>query len=137
MTMTGSCLCGSVKFEITGEPIFIGSCYCVDCQKESGSGHLAVIAVPDAAATVTGAVKSYSKPGASGKAVKRSFCANCGTTVFGQPEMMQGTSMFRAGTLDKPSTLAVSMAIYCADATPWDQPPAGIPHYPGMPGPPE
>ncbi len=33
----GSCLCGAVRFEITGETTKIGMCHCSKCRKVSGA----------------------------------------------------------------------------------------------------
>lgn len=33
MTTTGSCMCGAVKYEFTGEPKVTALCHCTDCQK--------------------------------------------------------------------------------------------------------
>ena len=82
MKMTGGCLCGAVRYELSGEPTFVGNCYCAQCRKESGAGHNTVVAVPDTAAKISGKTKSYSQAGASGKQVKRNFCPNCGTKLM-------------------------------------------------------
>ncbi|MEJ2380636.1 MAG: GFA family protein [Gammaproteobacteria bacterium] len=37
--LTGSCLCGSVQYEITGEPKRFYHCHCSRCRKASGTGH--------------------------------------------------------------------------------------------------
>ena len=37
LNITGHCLCGSVSFECSAEPIFQGSCHCDDCRRSSGS----------------------------------------------------------------------------------------------------
>jgi hypothetical protein len=137
MTMDGSCLCGAVTYQIEGDPAFVGSCYCNECHKESGAGHITVVAVPETAAKVAGITKSHTMPGGSGMEVKRSFCPNCGTTVYGQPAMMPGTMMFRAGTIHQAEQLAPTMAVYVLEALPWDQPPAGMPAFPKMPLPPQ
>lgn len=44
MSLTGTCLCGAVRYEASAEPVFSGNCYRIDCQKEAGSGHLTVVA---------------------------------------------------------------------------------------------
>lgn len=133
MAMSGGCLCGAALYEVSGEPIFVGSCYCCDCQKESGTGHTTVVVVSEAAAKVSGALKTYTKIGDSGKPVKRTFCPTCGTTLFGQSEAVPGTMAFRAGTLDDPKGLSLEMAIYVARAQPWDMPPAGLPAHQVLP----
>lgn len=33
----GSCLCGSVKFEIDAEPASVSNCHCRKCQKQHGA----------------------------------------------------------------------------------------------------
>lgn len=135
MTMTGSCLCGAVTYAIAGEPSFVGNCYCADCRKESGTGHLTLVAVPAATVTAIGATQSYTKPGDSGMDVTRIFCPNCGTTLFGEPAMMAGMLMVRAGSLNEAARLVPHMAVYAADALPWDQPPAGMLAFAKLPPP--
>ena len=34
----GSCLCGQIAYEVTGDPHFCGLCHCVNCQKWTGTG---------------------------------------------------------------------------------------------------
>ena len=36
---TGGCACGAIRYEISGEPIFMNDCQCRDCQRTSGTGH--------------------------------------------------------------------------------------------------
>ena len=133
MTINGGCLCGAVTYQIEGDPTFVGKCYCTECQKESGTGHLTVVAVPAAAAKVTGVTSAHTMPGGSGMDVTRTFCPDCGTTLYGEPAMMAGTMMFRAGTVNQAEHLVPTMAVYVAEAPPWDQPPAGMTAFPGTP----
>jgi hypothetical protein len=37
---TGGCLCGALRYEAEGEPLYAGYCYCTDRQKASGSGFI-------------------------------------------------------------------------------------------------
>lgn len=34
---TGSCLCGKVRFSVSGEPARVGICHCLDCRKHHGA----------------------------------------------------------------------------------------------------
>jgi hypothetical protein len=38
-TLKGSCLCGVVKYEVTGEPSRFYHCHCSRCRKVTGTGH--------------------------------------------------------------------------------------------------
>jgi hypothetical protein len=38
-TLKGSCLCGAVKYEVTGEPKRFYHCHCSRCRKATGTGH--------------------------------------------------------------------------------------------------
>jgi len=133
MSLSGTCLCGAVRYEANAEPAFSGHCFCADCQKETGGGHLTIVAVPDAAVKVTGTTATFSKPGASGQIVERTFCPKCGSTLFGRPEVMAGMTMLRAGTLDDPSQIAPSMSVYTSRARAWDPPDSNIPGFQEMP----
>jgi hypothetical protein len=134
MSLTGTCLCGAVRYESSADPVFSGHCYCADCQKETGGGHLTIAAVPDGAVKFTGTVNTFTKPGGTtGQPIERSFCAKCGSTLFSRLESMPGITMLRAGTLDNPSKIAPSMSIFVSRAQAWDPPSASIPGFPEMP----
>jgi hypothetical protein len=135
MSLSGSCLCGAVRYVIDGEPKFASKCYCKDCQKETGTGHITAIAVPDAAVHFTGEIKQFSKQGDSGQLVVRGFCPTCGTTLFGRPQMFSGLTLIRAGTLDDASSIKPSVAVFGSRAPHWDQPPANMQVFPELPPP--
>ncbi len=42
----GGCLCRSVRYECSAEPIAMGNCHCHDCQRVTGSGYASGILVP-------------------------------------------------------------------------------------------
>jgi hypothetical protein len=133
MSLSGTCLCGAVRYEAGAEPLFSGHCHCADCQKETGGGHITIAAVPDAAVKVTGATTTFTKPGGSGQPTERTFCSKCGSTVFSRPRAMAGMTMLRAGTLDNPSQISPSMSIFTSRATAWDPPNTSIPGFPELP----
>ena len=132
MAITGGCLCGAVRYELQGEPLFGGLCYCTDCRKTSSS-HTAALAVPEAALKVTGELKRYAKPGGSGKNVARAFCPNCGTGIYSAGESRAGVVMLKVGTLDDTEIFKPMAAVYVSRAPSWDQPPAGMMAFPEMP----
>ena len=126
MTTNGGCLCGQLRYSFEGAPDFVGKCYCMDCHKESGSGHITFLSVPGDAITTTGESRTYVKLGDSGRDTVRTFCPACGTTIFGHPTVMGDVRVVRAGTLDDPAGLVPTVAVYGSRAPAWDPPPAGL-----------
>jgi hypothetical protein len=129
--MKGGCLCGAVRYEVGGDMLFGGNCYCVDCRKTTSS-HSASMAVLEATVKITGAVSSYSSPGGSGNEVTRMFCATCGTGLFSKG-VRPGVMMVRAGTLDDVELYKPMASIYVSRAPTWDRPPTDLPAFPEMP----
>ena len=115
----GGCLCGKVRYRADADPAFVGVCHCADCQRFTGSAFSTVIAVPAAALKVSGVLKTFSKPGDSGKLIHRRFCPECGSGILDEAEVLAGVAMVNAGTLDDPSWVKPHSEIYCDSAQPW------------------
>lgn len=131
--ITGGCLCGAVRYEVSTEPLMRVICYCRDCQRASGAPHFAAFLVPVEALRVTGERKQFAVIGDSGKQVHRTFCPDCGTTLFGQSEtMLQGISI-SAASLDDPKAFAPQVQFYTASAQPWDIIDPQLPQFTRMP----
>ena len=132
-TLTGGCLCGAVRYQITADPVFSGRCYCEDCRKTSGTGHNCVLAVPEGAVSITGKLTEFTKKGGSGQPMTRRFCPTCGSRISGSPAVLQGLTLITASTLDEPEKFVSQMSVFCSRATSWDRPPADTPAFPEMP----
>lgn len=132
MAFKGHCLCGAVHYELRGPAVFMGNCYCVDCRRESGSGHITAVAIPDPTLQMRGATQDFTKPADSGQTIRNTFCPVCGTTLFTHPSALPGLALIRAGTLDDTSQVVPQVNMYVACAPAWDKPAAGLKDYPGM-----
>jgi hypothetical protein len=88
----GGCRCGSVRYEVRGEPMRVGICHCTDCRKETGSAFLAYADWPSRCFTMSGEYKTYEG---------RSFCPNCGTRLF---HLNQHHTEICVGSLDEAPT---------------------------------
>jgi hypothetical protein len=119
--ITGCCLCGRVRYTATGEPAFSGLCHCRNCQRYTGSAFQTFIAFPAASVSVQGELKTYSHTGDSGQLVDRRFCANYGSGVIDEVDVMPELIGILAGTLDGPDAFKPTMEIYCSRAQPWTQ----------------
>ncbi len=57
--------------------------------------------------------------GDGGKPVHRGFCPNCGSTVFGKPEVLSGIRSIAASSLDDASLFQPQVHIWTEDAPHW------------------
>ena len=114
----GSCLCGTVRYEIEGELGPIMLCHCSPCRKATGTAFGTGSVVPlDQFQIVAGreALKEY----ASSPGVYRVFCSGCGSPLFSKRDSMPGMVRLRIGTLDTPVPDKPAAHIFVADKAEW------------------
>ena len=136
MMLSGGCLCGAVRYEADGEPVFACFCHCRDCQKATGTGHAAALSVPRGALRVSGETRPFAKNGDSGLTTTRHFCPICGSVVMGEIEIMPDIISLYAGTLDDPSAFQPQLAIFARSRPAWDHVAADLPTFEAAPPPP-
>jgi hypothetical protein len=74
---TGGCLCGSVRYEASGEPYNITHCHCLDCRRSSGAPFVTWASFRRSDFQfVKGQPREIRWAGRV-----RSFCAQCGTPL--------------------------------------------------------
>mgnify|MGYP001178227042 CR=1 FL=1 len=134
-TRTGGCLCGAVRYEVTGDPMMQVACHCTDCQKASGgSPTLALVVAPGAVKVTKGTPKRFVSKGDSGAEVVRVFCDNCGSPLFSEPASSGGAIMVvKIGSLDDPSDFKPQIDMYMSSARPWHAPHEGAMQFPKGP----
>ena len=119
MGLTGGCLCGQIRYELTADPLMCVTCHCKNCQRQAGSALSIIIGVPDGSVEVEGVPKTYDDKGDSGATVQRQFCENCGSPVFTKVENPPGVMFIKAGTLDDTSSLNPSFHCYTKSKQNW------------------
>jgi hypothetical protein len=117
--ITGGCLCGRVRYTVTGEPVFSGLCHCRNCQRYTGSSFEAVVAFPTPSVSVKGELKTYEDMGDSGQPVHRRFCPNCGSGIIAECDVLPGLTIVLAGGLDDPAAFKPTMDVYWSSSQPW------------------
>jgi hypothetical protein len=130
---TGGCLCGRIRYTVTGEPAFSSLCHCRNCQRYTGSAFETFIAFPAASVSVHGELKTYDDTGDSGQPVHRRFCPNCGSGLIAEADVLPGVTIVLAGTLDDQAAFKPTMEIYCSSAQPWPQTVGERKRFPKMP----
>ena len=92
---SGSCFCGAVQFELTGEPAAMGYCHCESCRHWSaGPVNAFVLWKPDALRITKGAgnIGTYTKNPSS----NRKWCKTCGGHIFSEHPGLGLTDVYSA-----------------------------------------
>lgn len=131
MEHSGSCLCGAVRFQVTGPLPGPDACHCNDCRKFSGH-YFASTDVPRSALTVQGAEHLTWYQGS--EKVRRGFCSTCGSSLFWDPIGHDWTGV-AMGAFDGPTHTQLHVHVWVgdrgdyyaiADGLPHIQPPSGL-----------
>jgi hypothetical protein len=119
--ITGGCLCGSIRYALSQAPVETVVCHCRNCQKQAGSALSVVAVVPRASLAVKGELKVFEDRGASGHAVFRKFCPDCGSPVVTDTPAAEraGIVFVKAGTMDDVSHLRPAKHYWTQSAQPW------------------
>lgn len=80
-TRTASCRCGKLKATVTGEPVRVSVCHCLDCKKRSGSAFAVQARWPAKQVRIEGLSKSWVNTADSGNKITFHFCPDCGSDV--------------------------------------------------------
>jgi len=120
-SVEGGCLCGAIRYTLTGPVLYCAQCCCKDCQKATGTGHTTIIGIHRDQLDVRGTPKIYSTHGDTGGRVSRHFCGECGGRLYTSGDLPGSVIMVQAGSLDDPSVVSPTMVIYLKDATAWDR----------------
>ena len=119
-TLTGSCLCGSVQYEVTGEIQRFYHCHCQRCRKATGTGHASnLLVTPHTSITwVKGEdlLARYKVPEA--ERFFNCFCKNCGGPMPRVVPELDGV-LIPAGSLDTPSPLPAQARIFWDSRAEW------------------
>lgn len=95
----GSCLCGKVRYEVSGDIDEVSMCHCKQCQKAQGSAFAAVAPVRSADFRITQGAE-YLKEYRATPNKARVFCLECGSPLYSARDDRPEMKRLRLGTLD-------------------------------------
>ena len=108
----GGCLCGAVRFEVTGPLRDVVLCHCEMCRRTHGHvGAYSAAARSDLRLVESRGLRWY----ASSAIARRGFCSQCGGTLFWEAPARDSVSI-AAGTLDAPTGLTTTLQIHVESA---------------------
>jgi hypothetical protein len=132
LPLTGGCLCGGVRYEISVPLESAGYCHCTRCQRRSGTAAAPSARVaPGSFRIVAGEdlVRSWSPPDGG---FAKAFCSVCGGALYsnkpGDPTILS----VRMGTFDGDPGIRPSYRQRVETAAVWELlPDDGLPRYDG------
>ncbi len=115
-------MCGAVRYEASGEPLYVGYCHCRSCRHHSGAAVAGMLVfAPEMIRFLAEKPSIYnSSPG-----VERGFCSRCGTSLTWKG---RGLMSIHIGTLDNPDEYAPSLHWRWEERSPWFEEAHDLPH---------
>jgi hypothetical protein len=130
LPLTGSCLCGAVRFEVTEQPLSAGYCHCTRCQKRTGTAASPQARLANGSLRITTGedlIHAFEPPDGFGKF----FCSACGAALWSRHPTDSEVISVRLGAFDQDPGIRPSYRQFVAYAAPWEPlPDDGLPRYP-------
>jgi hypothetical protein len=131
--ITGSCLCGAVRFVVTGRVLRAQHCHCSRCRKARSAAHASNFFTPvDGVGFTAGAgrLRSYKVPDA--KFYTQVFCEMCGSPMP-RLDADRGIAVVPMGGLDDDPGVRPTRHIYVGSKAPWFDITDGLPQFEEIP----
>ncbi len=117
--VTGGCMCGEIRYEVTGEELGSGYCHCRMCQRSTGSPATVGTGFRKDDLRVTrGEPKIY----VSSLIAQRAFCPTCGSSLWmtwSRGETRGEWIFVHTASLDEPENFAPSSHLGIESQMPW------------------
>ena len=113
----GGCLCGAIRYRVSGDPLAATLCHCRSCRQASG-GVTVAWAVFDQSALewLKGEPNEYS----SSPGIHWRFCAGCGSLVGYRRDSRPQHIDVTTATLDDPNAFPPTVEIWTGDKIAWE-----------------
>ncbi len=130
LPLTGGCLCGAVRFEVTEAPLNAGYCHCTRCQRRTGTAASAQARLPAGALRVVSGddeVRTWQPDEGFAKV----FCGRCGSALFSHDTKRRHWAV-RLGALDPGHGIRPTYRQRLESACEWEPVPEdGLDRWPG------
>ncbi|MEO7634852.1 MAG: GFA family protein [Sphingomicrobium sp.] len=112
----GGCLCGAVRYRVTGDPVAATLCHCSDCRRATGGVSVAWAVFEKTAVALEGEVREYS----SSPGIHWGSCAACGSLITYRRDSRPTHLDITAATLDDPAAVPPTVEIWVGEKCAWE-----------------
>jgi hypothetical protein len=130
-SLTGGCLCGGVRFELTAPPPVAGYCHCTRCQRRTGTGSSAQARIKGRTLRLLQGeelIRAWRHPEGG---FEKCFCRECGGHLFSRNPANHEQMSVRLGAFDFDPGVRPSWRAFVAYAAPWEPiPDDGLQRFP-------
>ena len=129
LPLTGGCLCGGVRFEVSEPLVSAGYCHCTRCQRRTGAAASASARIaPGSLRVFSGEelVRAYVPE----RGFAKEFCSACGSALWSRSPDDPDVIAVRLGAFDHDPGIRPQYRQFVAYAAPWEPlPDDGLPRY--------
>ena len=112
-TRAASCRCGQLHATVTGEPVRVSVCHCLNCKKRSGSAFAVQARWPAERVTIEGRSKTFDIVADSGNRCTFHFCPECGSDVYYEIDgKFDGLVAIPLGAFDDPWFVSPAFSVW-------------------------
>jgi hypothetical protein len=130
LPLTGGCLCGGVRYELTEPPLSAGYCHCTRCQRRTGTAASAQARIAPGSLRITAGehlIKAYAPP----EGFEKLFCRECGGALWSRHPKDPNLIGIRLGTFDEDPGIRPTYRQYVDYAAKWEPiPKDDLDHFP-------
>jgi hypothetical protein len=130
LPLTGGCLCGAVRFEVTEPLVSSGYCHCTRCQRRTGTAASPGARIaPGSLRVLSGEehIRAYEPEEGFAKV----FCTACGSSLWSRSQEDPDVISIRLGAFDDDPGIRPTYRQFVAYAAPWEPiPDDGLERFP-------
>jgi len=115
---TGTCSCGQVHFELSGDPHTVFNCHCTICRKMNGTAFTTYVVFDKTALKVTEGEGNIQAVEVGTHGIKH-FCRRCGSPLYGLHRQANEICLIPLGAIDTGGALVPTTNVFCRSRLGW------------------
>lgn len=113
---SGGCLCGDIRYEVSGDIVRMVNCHCDDCRRVTGAAFATNIFVnSDDVKMIKGKTSIFEHTANSGNKRIKEFCPRCGSQLFSYT-VGRALNSIKVGSIDDAGFVEPGINLFCSRA---------------------